>query len=482
MQNLETLTVASIRAGLRSGEFTAVRLAEAALSHGEETNPQLGAYLSFTRDRAIRAAKAVDSQIAEGRELGPLAGVPLAVKDVLVTEGDVTTCASRLLEHYRPPYTATAVARAEAAGAVVIGKANCDEFAMGSSNENSAYFPARNPADPERVPGGSSGGSAVAVAGGSVPLALGSDTGGSIRQPASFCGVVGVLPTYGRVSRYGLVAFASSLDHVGPFARNVEDAATLLEAISGRDPYDSTSAEVPVGSFTADLDVPAAGTRVGVPKEYFTGGLDAAVRERIDAGLKDLQAAGCELVDVSLPHTEYAVATYYLICTAEASANLARYDGVRYTTRSTEATDVQSLYAKTRDEGFGIEVKRRIILGTYVLSAGYYDAYYRKAQKVRSLIAKDFGEAFENVDAIATPVCPTPAFRLGEKTSDPLEMYLADIYTLNASLAGIPGISVPCGETSGGLPVGLQLLTPHFEEARLLRLARAFEKQRDAAA
>jgi len=400
----------------------------------------------------------------------------VAVKDVIVTRGVRTTCASRLLEHYVPPYDATAVDRLEQAGGLIIGKTNCDEFAMGSSTENSAFFPVRNPAAPDRVPGGSSGGSAAAVAAGQAVVSLGSDTGGSIRQPASFCGVVGVLPTYGRVSRYGLVAFASSLDHIGPFARNVKDAATLLGVIAGRDPADSTSANVPVPDYTSDLDGKVAGFRVGIPREYFGAGLDAEVGARIERGVEVLRRLGCEISDVSLPHTDYAIACYYIICTAEASSNLARYDGVRYTTRSPRSPTLIDMYRNTRGEGFGAEVKRRIILGTYVLSAGYYDAYYLKAQKVRSLVARDFSEAFGRVDAIVTPVSPFPAFKLGEKTSDPLEMYLSDIYTITGSLAGICGISVPCGKTSAGLPVGMQILANHFDEHRMLRLAHAFEQ------
>ena len=476
MEDLKTLTVDRIREGLAARRFSAVERAREAVRAAEAENDKYGAFLHFCPERALDAATKVDAQIAAGGPLGPLAGVPIAVKDVIVTRGVRTTCASLLLEHYIPPYDATAVVRLEQAGGVIIGKTNCDEFAMGSSTENSAFFPVRNPAAPDRVPGGSSGGSAAAVAAGQAVLALGSDTGGSIRQPASFCGVVGVLPTYGRVSRYGLVAFASSLDHIGPFARTVKDAATLLGVIAGRDPCDATSADVPAPDYTAGLDGNAAGFRIGVPKEYFGAGLDSEVGRSIEQGLDVFRRLGCEIREVSLPHTDYAIATYYIICTAEASSNLARYDGVRYTTRSSTAPTLIDMYRNTRGEGFGAEVKRRIILGTYVLSAGYYDAYYLKAQKVRSLVARDFTDAFNRVDTIVTPVSPFPAFKLGEKMSDPLEMYLSDIYTITGSLAGICGVSVPCGKTGAGLPVGMQILAKHFDENRMLRLAHAFEQ------
>ena len=470
-----SLTVDRIQQGLREKAFSAAELAAEAIRFSEKENERFGAFLHFSPERAQTAAKAVDERIAAGEELGPLAGVPIAVKDVIMTEGLRTTCGSKMLEEFVAPYDATAVEKIEQAGAVIIGKANCDEFAMGSSNENSAFYPVRNPAAPDRVPGGSSGGSAAAVAAGMTPLALGSDTGGSIRQPASFCGVVGVLPTYGRVSRYGLVAFASSLDHIGPFSRTVKDSARLLGVIAGRDRRDSTSAAAPVLDYLAALDGDVKGMRIGVPKEYFSSGLDPEVGARVEAGIARLEKLGCERVEISLPHTEYAVATYYLICTAEASANLARYDGVRYTIRA-EGETLGEMYRNTRHAGFGKEVTRRIILGTYVLSSGYYDAYYRKAQKVRRLIYEDFGKAYEQVDAIVTPVAPTPAFPLGAKTADPLEMYLSDIYTITASLAGNCGVSVPCGETSEGLPVGMQILCKHFAEDKMFRLADAFER------
>jgi aspartyl-tRNA(Asn)/glutamyl-tRNA(Gln) amidotransferase subunit A len=414
----------------------------------------------------------------EGKPLPPLAGVPVGIKDVMSTRGVRTTAGSKSLEKYIPPYDATAVARMEAAGALVLGKMNCDEFAMGSSNENSAFHPVRNPRDLNRVPGGSSGGSAAAVAADMAVVTLGSDTGGSIRQPASFCGVVGLMPTYGRVSRYGLIAFASSLDHIGPLARTVKDAAIVLGTIAGRDPMDATSADVPVPDYVAELDKPVPGMKIGVAKEYFGDGLDDEVRQAVEAAIDKLKTLGCEIVPVSLPHTPYAIPTYYLIATAEASSNLARYDGVRYSRRAREVKTLSEMYRRSRDEGFGAEVKRRIMLGTYALSAGYYDAYYLKAQKVRTLLTRDFDEAFGKVDAIVTPTCPTAAFRLGEKSNDPLAMYLADIYTVTADLAGIPGISIPCGETKEKLPIGLQILGKHFDESSILRVAHAYERAR----
>ncbi|MCB1021219.1 MAG: Asp-tRNA(Asn)/Glu-tRNA(Gln) amidotransferase subunit GatA [Acidobacteria bacterium] len=473
----KSLTIDSIQSGLRAKTFSATELAKQALADAERENASINAILSFCPERALAAAAQVDAKLAAGEDPGPLAGVPVAVKDVILAKGVRNTCGSKILEEFVAPYTATAVARMEAAGAVTIGKANCDEFAMGSSNENSAFGPVKNPAAPDRVPGGSSGGSAAAVAAGMSPVSLGSDTGGSIRQPAAFCGVVGVLPTYGRVSRYGLSAFASSLDRIGPFSKTVKDSALLLAAISGKDPHDATSAPAPVPNYAAALDGNVKGLKIGVPKEYFAAGLDPQIGDRIEAGIAQLEKLGCERVDISLPHTEYAVATYYLICTAEASANLARYDGVRYTRRSAESGSLGEMYRNSRHEGFGKEVTRRIILGTYVLSAGYYDAYYRKAQKVRRLITNDFQQAFQQVDAIVTPVTPAPPFKIGEKTADPLSMYLSDIYTITASLAGLCGLSAPCGKTAAeGLPVGMQILGNHFQEERILKLADAFER------
>src|SRR3984885_10238056 len=467
-------TIQSIREGLLGKEFNAVEIAREALAHAERENPKTNAYLLFSSEQALAAAERVDAKIAAGEDPGLLAGVPVAVKDVILTKGLRTTCGSKLLEHYIPPYDATAVERIEAAGGVIIGKTNCDEFAMGSSNENSYFGPVRNPVALDRVPGGSSGGSAAVVAQGTAVVSLGSDTGGSIRQPASFCGVVGVTPTYGRVSRYGLVAFASSLDHIGPFGRTVRDTAQMLETMAGRDPCDATSAFAPVPRFTAQLHGEVAGTRIGLPREYFEG-LASESGDRIQQAIEVLKKLGCEIRDISLPATKYAVPCYYIIATAEASSNLARYDGVRYTTRAAADT-LSGMYRATRGEGFGAECKRRIMLGTYVLSHGYYDAYYLKAQKVRALIARDFEQAFTEVDAIVAPVSPFPAFKIGEKIDDPLEMYLSDIYTITGSLAGIPCMSVPCGKTSEGLPVGMQILPRHFDETGMFRLADAFEK------
>jgi aspartyl-tRNA(Asn)/glutamyl-tRNA(Gln) amidotransferase subunit A len=473
--NVAALTIQDVRSGLERKQFSATELAREAIAHAERENPKTNALLHLCPERALKTAASVDAAIAAREPVGPLAGVPVAIKDVIVTKGVRTTCASRLLEDYIPPYDATAVVRIERAGGVIIGKANCDEFAMGSSNENSAYGPVRNPVDPDRVPGGSSGGSAASVAQGTSVVALGSDTGGSVRQPASFCGVVGVTPTYGRVSRYGLVAFASSLDHVGPFARNVHDAAAVLGVIAGHDPADSTSAAAPVPDYTAELDGNVRGLKIGLPKEYFKD-LASETGDLIARGIDVLRRLGCDVHEVSLSSTEYAIACYYIIATAEASSNLARYDGVRYTSRSARSGTLAEMYRNTRGEGFGAECKRRIMLGTYVLSAGYYDAYYLKAQKLRSLIARDFAAAFTEVDAVVAPVSPFPAFRLGEKLDDPLDMYLSDIYTITGSLAGIPCMSVPCGRTAAGLPVGMQILTRHFDEVGMFRLAAAFER------
>ena len=473
--DIPSLTIDRIREGLLARSFSAVELATAALRFAEAENPKTNAYLRLSPERALAGAAAVDAKIAAGKDPGALAGVPIAVKDVIVTKGVRTTCASRLLEQYVPPYDATAIVRIEQAGGVILGKTNCDEFAMGSSNENSAFGAVRNPAALDRVPGGSSGGSAAAVAQGTAVVALGSDTGGSVRQPASFCGVVGVTPTYGRVSRYGLTAFASSLDHIGPFGRSVKDTATVLRVIAGRDPCDSTSAEAPVPDYSALLDGNVKGLKLGLPREYLKE-LTGESADLIFRAVEDLRRLGCEVREISMPATEYAIACYYVIATAEASSNLARYDGVRYTARSPHSETLAEMYRNTRGEGFGAECKRRIMLGTYVLSAGYYDAYYLKAQKVRSLIARDFEHAFAEVDAIVAPVSPFPAFQLGEKVDDPLAMYLSDIYTITGSLAGVPCMSVPCGKTAGGLPVGMQILTRHFDESTMFRIADAYEK------
>jgi aspartyl-tRNA(Asn)/glutamyl-tRNA(Gln) amidotransferase subunit A len=475
--DIRTLSIEGVRKALLSGQVSAAELTAEALRFAEAENPKTNAYLRLSPERALAAARRVDEKIARGEDPGPLAGVPVAVKDVIVTKDVITTCGSKLLEKYVPPYDATAIRRLEDAGGVILGKTNCDEFAMGSSNENSAFGPVRNPVATDRVPGGSSGGSAAAVAQGTAVLALGSDTGGSVRQPASFCGVVGVTPTYGRVSRYGLVAFASSLDHIGPFARTVRDSATLLHVIAGRDVCDSTSASAPVPDYPALFDGDVKGLKLGLPREYLKD-LTSETGDLIARGVDQLQKLGCEVRDISLPATEYAIACYYIIATAEASSNLARYDGVRYTFRSPGAETLSEMYRKSRGEGFGDECKRRIMLGTYVLSHGYYDAYYLKAQKVRALIARDFANAFREVDAIVAPVSPFPAFKLGEKVDDPIAMYLSDIYTITGSLAGIPCMSVPCGTTADGLPVGMQILTRHFDETTMFRLADAYERSR----
>jgi aspartyl-tRNA(Asn)/glutamyl-tRNA(Gln) amidotransferase subunit A len=471
---IPSLTIKSVREGLAARHFSAAELATEALQFAQAENPKTNAYLHFCPERALAAAQRVDEQLARGEDPGPLAGVPIAVKDVIVTKDVRTTCGSRMLENYIPPYDATAIESIEAAGGVILGKTNCDEFAMGSSTENSAFGPVRNPVALDRVPGGSSGGSAATVAQGTSVVSLGSDTGGSVRQPASFCGVVGVTPTYGRVSRYGLTAYASSLDHIGPFARTVRDAATLLGVMAGRDPRDSTSADAPVPDYTALLDGNVKGLKLGLPREYLKD-LASETGDLIHRGIDALKRLGCEVREVSMPATDYAIACYYIIATAEASSNLARYDGVRYTRRAADAGSLADMYRRTRGEGFGAECKRRIMLGTYVLSAGYYDAYYLKAQKVRALIARDFANAFAEVDALVAPVSPFPAFKIGEKVDDPLAMYLSDIYTITGSLAGIPCMSVPCGRTRDGLPVGMQILTRHFDEPTMFRLAHAYE-------
>lgn len=467
-------TIAGIRGALRAKKISARELTTEFYRRIDERNPELNAFLALSPEHAFAQAAKIDAAIAKNDNLPLLAGVAVAIKDVISTRGIRTTCGSKILETYIPPYDATAVERLDAAGAVILGKTNCDEFAMGSSNENSAYGPVRNPVAPDRVPGGSSGGSAAAVAAHIAVASLGTDTGGSIRQPGACCGVPAMMPTYGRVSRYGLIAFASSLDRIGPFATTVVDAATVMSVIAGRDENDSTSAAVPVPDYSAAIEKPLQGLRIGVPEDYFGTGLDSEVRKNVESGIALLERLGCRRIPLRMPHTDYAIATYYIIATAEASSNLARYDGVRYGLRVPGNTLVE-MYRRTREQGFGPEVKRRIVLGTYALSAGYYDAYYLRAQKVRSLIARDFADAFQKVDAIVTPTTPTPAFRLGEKTADPLQMYLADIYTVTGSLAGIPGISVPCGKTSAGLPIGLQIFGRHFEEGRVLQLAHAFE-------
>ncbi len=470
------MSIAGIREAVAEGRLKAVTLAEEHYRLIEAKDETINSFLALSRERALAQAERIDGLAARGDSLPVLAGVPVGIKDVLAMHGSPATAGSAILKGYRPPYDATAVAKLEAAGAVLLGKLNCDEFAMGSSNENSAYGPVKNPRAPDRVPGGSSGGSAAAVAAGFAVATLGTDTGGSIRQPAAFCGVVGVLPTYGRVSRYGLIAFASSLDRVGPFTRNVTDAATVLQVLAGKDEKDATSSDRPVDDYVGALDKPVEGLRVGVPAEYFGEGLDPEIREAIERTIEGLRAAGCVIKPVSLPHTKYAIPTYYVIATAEASSNLSRFDGVRFGLRAEGANALSAMYRKTRDQGFGAEVKRRILLGTYALSAGYYDAYYKKAQQVRTLLTLDFLTAFEEVDVIVGPMTPTPAFKLGEKTDDPLAMYLADIYSVAASLAGICGVSVPCGETKDGLPIGVQIMGRHFDEATMLRVSLAVEK------
>jgi aspartyl-tRNA(Asn)/glutamyl-tRNA(Gln) amidotransferase subunit A len=475
--DLQNLTIDSAREAIASGKTSATALAELHYDRIASLDGKINSFLALSRVRAMTQAQKIDEMAAKGEALPPLAGVPVGIKDVLVMQGAPATAGSLILKGYRPPYDATVVAKLEAAGAILLGKLNCDEFAMGSSNENSAYGPVLNPRDLSRVPGGSSGGSAAAVAADFAAATLGTDTGGSIRQPAAFCGVVGVLPTYGRVSRYGLIAFASSLDRVGPLTKTVKDAASVLQVIAGKDVMDPTSSSRPVDDYVGDLTKPVEGLRIGVPEEYFGEGLDSEIRRAIDATIDGLKMAGCVVKPVSLPHTKYAIPTYYVIATAEASSNLSRFDGVRFGLRADEANTLSAMFRKTRDQGFGAEVKRRILLGTYALSAGYYDAYYRKAQQVRTLLTRDFMAAFAEVDVLVAPVTPTPAFKLGEKTDDPVQMYLEDIYSVAASLAGICGISVPCGQTKDGLPIGVQIMAKHFDEATMLRVGQAVEKQ-----
>jgi aspartyl-tRNA(Asn)/glutamyl-tRNA(Gln) amidotransferase subunit A len=476
-ERTQVRSLVDVRDGIASGTLKAVNVVEDYFSTIADKDGEINAYLALNREGAFAQAAAVDAAVTAGEKVPVLAGVPVGVKDVLTIQGMPATAGSRILKDYRPPYTATSVARLESAGAIVLGKLNCDEFAMGSSNENSAYGPVRNPAALDRVPGGSSGGSAAAVAANMAAATLGTDTGGSIRQPASYCGVVGLLPTYGRISRYGLIAFASSLDRVGPLTHTVRDAAILLQVLAGHDPLDATSSEEPVPDYCTGLAVPVSGLRVGVPPEYFGDGLDPEVRTAVETAIASLECKGCKVQPVSLPHTCYAVPAYYLLATAEASSNLARFDGVRYGYRSPDSSTLSGMYRNSRDEGFGAEVKRRILLGTYALSSGYYDAYYRKAQQVRTLLAKDFLKAFAEVDVIITPTAPTPAFKIGEKTDDPVAMYLADIYTVTANLAGICGISVPTGVSKEGLPIGVQVLGPHFGEATVLQVGHALEQR-----
>ncbi len=475
--SLHELSIADVRRRISSGEVTPLEVCDAALAQIDARDGAVHAFLAVHADRARERARSLTDN-GEAKSL-PLGGVPVAVKDNMCVEGTTTTCGSKILGTYQPPYTATAVARLERAGAIVVGKTNLDEFAMGSSTENSAFGPTRNPWDESRAPGGSSGGSSAAVAAGMSAAALGSDTGGSIRQPAALCGVVGMKPTYGRVSRYGLVAFASSLDQIGPFTRTVEDTALVLNALCGKDDRDATSASAPVPDFTAELNTGVNGLRVGVPWAFLGTHVDASVRASFDRTIESAKRDGAQIVDVELPHADYGLAAYYIVANAEASANLARFDGIRYGHRSPSAKSLYDAYAKTREEGFGSEVKRRVLLGTYVLSAGYYDAYYRRAQQVRSLIIADFAKAFARCDVIALPTAPTPAFKVGEKADDPILMYLNDVFTIPVNLAGLPGISVPCGLSPENLPIGLQLIGRAFDETTLLRAAAAMERVAD---
>ena len=469
-------TISELESMLDSKEISAVELAKAVIERKNSVDGKVGAFLSANEDELLAEASISDSLRAEGKKRGALEGIPIGLKDVLAVRGQKLTCASKILENYVSPYTASSLEKLKSRGGIFWGRLNMDEFAMGSSCENSAFQPTHNPWDLSRIPGGSSGGSAAAVAAGECVASLGSDTGGSIRQPASLCGVVGMKPTYGLVSRYGLAAFASSLDQIGPFARCVKDAAILLEAVAGHDPKDSTSVDCEIPDYASNISLEAfKGAKIGIPKEYFGAGIDPEVKAIVEKAIADCASQGAEIVEISLPHTDLAIPVYYIIATAEASSNLARYDGVRYTRRSPNTTDAIDIYYKSRAEGFGEEVKRRIILGSYVLSSGYYDAYYLRAQKVRTLIRRDFEAAFEKVDVIMTPTSPTTAFKIGEKTSDPLSMYLSDICTINVNLAGLPGISVPCGFSDAGLPVGLQMIGKAFDERNLLSFAASYE-------
>jgi len=472
------LTISQAHEKLKSKEISSLELTQSVLSRIEQVEPKVKAYITLIPESALQQARQADEQIAKGK-ISPLTGIPMAVKDLISTKGIKTTCASRILEKYIPPYNATVMTRLQSEGIVLLGKANMDEFAMGSSTENSAKQNTHNPWELDHIPGGSSGGSAAAVAAGECLAAVGSDTGGSIRQPASHCGVVGMKPTYGRVSRYGLVAYASSLDQIGPLSQDVTDCALLLNILCGYDPKDSTSVPREVPEYTKALQKDLKGLTLGIPKEYFVDGMDPEVEQAIHLAISTLTGLGATCREISLPHTEYAIAVYYIIAMAEASSNLARYDGVKYGLRDQEGRTLMDMYQRSRSQGFGSEVIRRIMLGTYVLSAGYYDAYYKKASQVRTLIHQDFQQAFQTCDLIITPVAPTPAFRLGEKTADPLQMYLTDIFTISANLAGIPGLSLPCGLSAQGLPIGLQILGNHFEEEKILQAAYAFEQTTD---
>ncbi|MBI5237899.1 MAG: Asp-tRNA(Asn)/Glu-tRNA(Gln) amidotransferase subunit GatA [Deltaproteobacteria bacterium] len=469
-------TLHGLSDGLRKREFTSVELTNGYLERIERLDQRLRAYITVIADDALSRAKEADERLKRGADVTPLTGVPISIKDIFCTKGVKTTCASKILSNFVPPFDSTVVKKIKHAGAVLLGKNNMDEFAMGSSTENSAFFKTLNPWDIERVPGGSSGGSATSVAASLSAASVGTDTGGSIRQPAACCGVVGLKPTYGRVSRYGIIAFASSLDQAGPLTKDVEDAAIVLSAIAGPDPRDSTSINAPVPDYAAMLKAGVKGLKIGIPKEYFIEGIDPEVRASVDEALALLKGLGAELVNVTLPHTDYAISVYYLVATAEASSNLARYDGVKYGLRAEGAGDLLDMYKKTRDIGFGTEVKRRIMLGTYSLSAGYYDAYYKKASQARALIKNDFDEAFKSCDCIVTPTSPTPAFKINERVEDPLTMYLSDIFTISCNLAGLPGISIPCGFTRHGLPVGMQMLGRPMDEPTIFRAAYSYEQ------
>ncbi|MFB3925072.1 MAG: Asp-tRNA(Asn)/Glu-tRNA(Gln) amidotransferase subunit GatA [Syntrophales bacterium] len=472
---LYRLTIHELQNLFKRGEITSREVTESVFRRIEAVEGKVHSYITLLKDSAMEEARVADGSIRRG-EIRPLTGIPVALKDILCTKGIKTTCGSRILYNYIPPYDATVVKKLKAAGAVFVGKTNMDEFAMGSSTETSYFGLTKNPWDLERIPGGSSGGSASAVAADECIAAIGSDTGGSIRQPAALCGVVGMKPTYGRVSRYGLIAFASSLDQIGPFAKDVEDCAIMMNAIAGYDPMESTSVPVDVPDYRSFTGKDISGWTLGIPREYFIKGIDPEVLSAVKKAIGVLESLGAECVDISLPHTEYCLAVYYIIAPAEASSNLARYDGVKYGYRAKDARDLLEMYKKTRSEGFGAEVKRRIMLGTYSLSSGYYDAYYRKASQVRTLIKRDFEDAFRKCDVVVTPTTPTPAFKVGEKTDDPLQMYLSDIFTISANLAGIPGISVPCGYSGTGLPIGLQFLAGHFQEGKLIQIASAYER------
>ncbi len=473
--NFHSLTLHELQGKLKKREISSVEVTESVLRRISTTEDKLHSFITLCRDTALTEAKKADERLKQSGGFSPLLGIPIALKDIFLSQGILTTCASKMLGNFFPPYDSTTVKKLRAAGAVTVGKTNMDEFAMGSSTENSAFTVTRNPWKPDRVPGGSSGGSAAAVAADQCIAALGTDTGGSIRQPAACCGIVGLKPTYGRVSRYGIIAFASSLDQVGPMTKDVTDCALMLEAIAGYDPSDSTSVDLPVPAYAGFLNGDVKGLRVGIPKEYFIPGMQPEVEQAVKESIRVLEKSGIRVEEISLPHAEYAVAVYYIIATAEASSNLARYDGMKYGYRA-PAKDLTETYMKSREKGFGPEVKRRIMLGTYALSAGYYDAYYLKAQKVRTLIKKDFEEAFKKCDAIITPTAPTTAFKIGEKTQDPLQMYLSDIFTISVNLAGLPGLSLPCGFDSEGLPIGMQIIGKHFDEATILRIGFAYEQ------